>query len=220
MPRRHSTAYTVGFAAVICLVCAVAVSSLSVALKPRQDANRELDRQKNVLIAARLLDPSSDAGDGEIAAAFRQRVTAAATPEGLTVYEVREDGRLDMVVLPVEGKGLWSTLYGFLALDADTTTIRGLAFYQHGETPGLGGEVENPKWTALWVGRKAYDERWRPAIEVVKGQAGAPAEDPHRVDGLSGATITSNGVSRLIERWLGDEGYGPYLAEVRKGRGE
>jgi Na+-transporting NADH:ubiquinone oxidoreductase subunit C len=220
MERRHSTAYTVGFAAVICLVCAVAVSSLSVALKPRQDANRELDRQKNVLIAARLLDPSSDAEGGDVAALFERRVTPVATREGLTVYEVREDGRLDMVVLPVEGKGLWSTLYGFLALDADTTTVRGLAFYQHGETPGLGGEIENPKWTALWVGRKAFDERWRPAIRVIKGAAGAPSEDPHRVDGLSGATITSNGVSRLVERWLGDEGYGPYLAEVRKGGGK
>src|SRR5690606_9011452 len=67
------------------------------------------------------------------------------------------DGALDMVVLPIEGKGLWSTMYGFLALDSDLKTIRGLTFYQHGETPGLGGEIDNPRWKSVWVGREAFD---------------------------------------------------------------
>jgi len=121
-----------------------------------------------------------------------------------------------MVVLPVEGKGLWSTLYGFLALDKDVNTIKGLTFYQHGETPGLGGEVDNPKWKALWPGRKAFGDDGQPKIAVIKGQAGPVAEDPYQVDGLSGATITARGVSHLVQFWLGTHGFGPYLKQFKE----
>lgn len=139
-------------------------------------------------------------------------------PRDALIYRVLKDGKTDQLVLPVQGKGLWSTLYGYLALDKDTTTIRGLTFYEHGETPGLGGEVDNPRWKALWPGRKAYDENWTPDIRVIKGQAGSPESDPHHVDGLSGATLTSRGVSNLLLFWLGDQGFGPYLQQFRQQR--
>ena len=125
---------------------------------------------------------------------------------------------LEMVVIPVEGYGLWSTLYGFLALDKDTRTVRGLAYYEHGETPGLGGEVENPRWVALWPGRKVFDENGNVAIRVIKGAAGPPESDPYRVDGLSGATITSRGVTNMLAFWLGDDAYGPFLDQFRSAR--
>lgn len=136
------------------------------------------------------------------------------------VYLVKDpEGRLDQVVLPVRGYGLWSTLYGFLAIDADTLRkspeaieIQGLTFYQHGETPGLGGEVDNPRWKAQWDGKKAFDGDWNVEIRVIKGQV--DSDDPereHKVDGLSGATITSRGVSRLVKFWLGDHGFRPFL---------
>lgn len=133
------------------------------------------------------------------------------------------DGELDQFVLPIYGKGLWSTLYGFIAIDADCVTIRGITFYEHGETPGLGGEVENEKWKAQWVGKKAIGEiDGRPIqISVKKGQvvSGDPAAD-FQVDGLSGATITSNGVTALVRYWLGPHGFGPYLENhVRTGNG-
>ena len=132
------------------------------------------------------------------------------------IYEIyTEDGTLDRLVLPVHGKGLWSTLYGFVALDSDGTTIRGLTFYSHGETPGLGGEVDNTSWKARWPGRKMFDDEWKLAIKVIKGPAGSPEEDPHRVDGLSGATITSNGVTNLLRFWFGEQGFGPFLAQMR-----
>lgn len=137
---------------------------------------------------------------------------------GLAYKVYGDDGKLQMLVLPVEGYGLWSTLYGFLALDADTNTIKGLTYYQHGETPGLGGEVENPRWRGLWVGRKAYDESWHPKITVIKGAAGPVDQDPHRVDGLSGATITSRGVGNMMQFWLGEHGFGPYLKNIREGK--
>jgi Na+-transporting NADH:ubiquinone oxidoreductase subunit C len=136
-------------------------------------------------------------------------------PNDALVYHVMKDGEIDLIILPIEGKGLWSTLYGFLALEKDTTTIRGITFYQHAETPGLGGEVDNTRWKALWPGRKAFDKDWNPAITVIKGQAGPPEQDPYKVDGLSGATITARGVGNLVQFWLGQEGFGPYLTKFR-----
>ncbi len=135
------------------------------------------------------------------------------------VYHVMDGDKIKKIVIPVEGKGLWSTLYGFLVLEDDTNTIGGITFYKHGETPGLGGEVDNPKWKAKWPGRKAYDESGEPAIRVVKGAVGPPSEDPYKVDALSGATITSNGVSHLLALWLGEEGFKPYLDKFRSEHG-
>jgi Na+-transporting NADH:ubiquinone oxidoreductase subunit C len=133
------------------------------------------------------------------------------------IYHVMEAGSVARLIIPVEGKGLWSTLYGFLALEKDVDTITGITFYQHGETPGLGGEVDNPKWKALWKGRKAFNADQEPTIEVLKGQAGSVQDAPHHVDGLSGATITSRGVTYLVQFWLGEHGFGPYLAKFRAG---
>lgn len=139
-------------------------------------------------------------------------------PTDALVYLFKPEGEVEKIILPIEGKGLWSTLYGYLALAPDTTTIEGIIFYQHGETPGLGGEVDNPSWKALWVGREAYNDDWEPAIAVIKGAAGPPEEDPYEVDGLSGATITGRGVSELVRFWLGDNGFGPYLENFRSER--
>lgn len=143
----------------------------------------------------------------------------ARLPDHSLIYEIKKDGQIETLVLPVEGKGLWSTLYGYLALSADTETIKGLIFYQHGETPGLGGEVDNPRWRSLWEGRKPFNEEFEPVIEVIKGSAGSVDEAPHQVDGLSGATITGRGVTHLIQFWIGEHGYGPTLARYRAAHG-
>lgn len=141
-------------------------------------------------------------------------------PNNAQVFKVRnEAGEVSMLILPIEGYGLWATLYGFIALDADTRTVRGLTYYQHGETPGLGGEVDNPSWKAKWPGRKALDENYDPEIEVIKGQAGPPSEEPYKVDGLSGATITSRGVTNMLHFWLGPNGFGPFLNNFRQQTG-
>lgn len=137
-------------------------------------------------------------------------------PNNGIVYQLVDGEKVEALIFPIEGKGLWSTLYGFLALEADANTIKGITFYQHGETPGLGGEVDNPGWKGLWPGRKAFSPSWEPKIEVKKGQAGPVKTDPYHVDGLSGATITSRGVTYLVQFWLGEHGYGPYLANFRK----
>lgn len=145
-------------------------------------------------------------------------------------YEIKkEDGNLDQVILPIYGKGLWSTLYGFIAVDADGQTIRGITFYEHGETPGLGGEVDNVVWKALWPGKSAFttddveqaslDHLPIPSIQVAKGPVTPQtAQAEHKVDGLSGATITSNGVTALVRYWLGPDAFGSYLHQLRTER--
>lgn len=133
------------------------------------------------------------------------------------VYLLQDEGKLQKIVLPVRGYGLWSTLYGFLVLAGDANTVVGLAYYDQKETPGLGGEIGNPAWQALWVGRHAFDEQGLPKIAVIKGQAGPPEKDPLRVDGMSGATITSNAITRLTQFWLSDDGYGKFLKKFKAG---
>ncbi len=137
-------------------------------------------------------------------------------PNIAKVYLIRDGADYAQVVIPIEGLGLYGTLYGFLALERDTTTIRGISFYENRETPGLGGEVNNPNWKALWPGRKAYDETWAPRIELVKGEVGPPEQDPYAVDALSGATMTSNGVTYMLQFWLDENGFEPYLARLRE----
>jgi len=136
-------------------------------------------------------------------------------PNQALIYEVLSGGKVESIIIPIEGYGLWSVLYGYLALAPDTRTILGITYYDQKETAGLGGEVDNPNWKAKWVGRKAFDERGRVKIAVRKGPAGPPDEDPYQVDGLSGATITSRGVTNMLHFWLGEGGFGPYLARLR-----
>lgn len=133
-----------------------------------------------------------------------------------TVYMVEQDGKLESLILPVRGYGLWSTLHGFMAVKSDLNTVVGFGFYQHAETPGLGGEVDNPKWKAQWPGKTLFDEAGEPVISIVKG--GVDPSSPnagHQVDALAGATLTSDGVDRLLQFWLGEQGFGTYLAKLR-----
>lgn len=134
------------------------------------------------------------------------------------VFLVKKDGALDQIVLHVYGKGLWSTMKGFLSIDKDAVTVRGFNYYAHGETPGLGGEVDNPKWIAQWPGKKAYDAEFKPAIDVIKGNVDPSMSGAEsKVDGLSGATLTANGVENTFQFWLSDNGYGKFLTNVRNG---
>ena len=132
-----------------------------------------------------------------------------------TVYLVKDGAETSKVIIPVHGNGLWSMMYAFVAVETDGNTVSGITYYEQGETPGLGGEVENPTWRAQFVGKKLFDENHKPAIKVVKG--GAPQGSEHGVDGLSGATLTSVGVQHTFDFWLGDMGFGPFLAKVRDG---
>lgn len=260
--NRDSLGYTIGFAAAVCLVCAVVVASAAVVLRPAQQNNQRVDRLTNVLEVAGLIEADEELSDAEVMARYEKHIVprvvdlesaeyadeavdpasydqrrAARDPEaskpapenaarvqrvpkyGL-VYHVKRDDQMAGIILPIQGYGLWSTMYGYIALESDARTVSGITFYEHGETPGLGGEIENPRWRARWKGRRAFDDDGEFKLRVVKGSAGPPSEDPYHVDGLSGATITARGVSNTVDFWLGPQAFGPYLEKQRGERGE
>ncbi len=245
--NKDSKVYTLAIALAICLAGSVLVSTAAVVLKPRQEANRALDRQVNILKVAGLYAPGIDVGEvfaervepqviefasGEVAtdidpatfdpAKYEVPLSNAEDIAGINsapryglVYLVRdEQGEVSRYVLPVHGYGLWSTMYAFLALEADGSTVSSISYYQHAETPGLGGEVENPRWTSQWEGKEIYDASGDVAFSLVKG--GASADNEHGVDALAGATLTSNGVTNTIRYWMSDAGYKPFLDKVTR----
>lgn len=200
------------------------------------DESADVEEQYNALITARVVDLDTglytDAVDADSFDQLRAAKDSAQSAElsgdddlakisrrenYALVYLVESNGDLDKVILPVRGYGLWSTLYGFLALENDANTVAGLGFYQHGETPGLGGEIDNPKWKSLWPGKKTY-QNGEVEIQLIKGSVtpGSTNADYH-IDGLAGATLTSRGVTNLVQFWLGDKGFQKFLVNLRAG---
>ncbi len=249
--NRESISNTLKVAFLVCLVCAVVVSTLAVGLRPAQNDNRMLFRQQNVLQAAGLYESGMDVRSAfeNIERRFVEIETGEYTdrpddydqrraardpaesrpvspdPAGIRrqarvaeVFLARDEvGDVNRIILPVHGYGLWSTMYGFLALEPDANTIAGIGFFDHAETPGLGGEIDNPRWQENWVGKKLFDDDGNIAIEVIKGSVGPDVPDrEHKIDGLSGATITANGVNHMVRFWVGDRGFGPYLERMRE----
>ena len=242
----------VGVAVVLCLVCSIVVSAAAIGLKPRQEANKKLEIQRNILQVAGLMRPGADIdelfeqieprivdlrsgtfSDAVDPAGYEQRLAARdpAQSDALprdedlagigrkahyaTVYLVKDDaGEISSVILPVHGYGLWSTLYGYLAVKPDGREVVGLQFYEHAETPGLGGEVDNPRWRGLWPGKLLYDTEGTLRVDVAKGAAPAGPEGAYQVDGLAGATLTSRGVGNLLRYWAGEDGFGPFLMNL------
>jgi Na+-transporting NADH:ubiquinone oxidoreductase subunit C len=134
------------------------------------------------------------------------------------VYLVQDtQGGIEKIILPIRGYGLWSTMYGFIALESDANTVAGVGFYEHGETPGLGGEIDNPRWKAFWPGKEVY-KSGDVEIGLIKGSVDPDAAmAPWQVDGLAGATLTSRGVTNLMHFWLGENGFEPFLNNLRTG---
>lgn len=136
-------------------------------------------------------------------------------PNVASVYLAKNEDGSSSIILPVNGAGLWDMMYAFVSIEGDFNTVRNVVYYNHKETPGLGGEIQNPKWKALWAGKKLFDDNGDIAIKIVKG--GASPDDIHGVDGLSGATLTANGVQHTLDFWLGEEGFGPFLKKLKAG---
>lgn len=252
---------TLFVALVLCLVCSVLVSTVAVGLKQRQDNNKLLDRNKNILAAAGLYKEGKntsadietlfkqfsiklvDIESGKYATAaelkaqginpetYDQNVAAKDPklskkmlddPAGINrqakyakIYLLQKDGKNELIVLPVHGYGLWGTLYGFLVLESDVNTIKGLVFYSHKETPGLGAKVDTEKWKALWPGKKAYTDNNE--INIVVGSKNGSSSGPGFIDGLSGASLTTKGVHNLIHFWLGEQGFAGFIRNLKAG---
>jgi Na+-transporting NADH:ubiquinone oxidoreductase subunit C len=217
-------------ALLVALVCSLAVSITAVTLTPLQDANRlaesagQMSGMLKVLGGgvpqARLVDLATgnyvdrDPGTSTELPTDRDRAGLGSREDVAIVFELRDDGARTLIVLPVRGSAYQSTIKGYLALKADLNTVAALTFYEQGETPGLGAGIEEDAWQALWPGKQVADADGVIRIDVVKG-AGAGV---HEVDGISGATRTSTGVTNLLRFWLGPDGYGPYLDRLRSKR--
>jgi Na+-transporting NADH:ubiquinone oxidoreductase subunit C len=240
-------------AALVCVVCALLVSTAVVVLRPVQDRNALLQRQRNILQVAGLYQPGQpvdaqfsriepqvvDLATGEYVAGAdavrfdiprvaRDPQASAAVPASadlarihrqplqMPVFLVRGDAGLETVILPMHGYGLWSTMYAYVALDGRGERVKGITFYSHAETPGLGAEIDNPRWRESWVGKRLFGDDGAVRFDIAKGAPADAAADFH-VDALSGATLTSNGVENMVRFWLGEQGFGPYLARLRAG---
>jgi Na+-transporting NADH:ubiquinone oxidoreductase subunit C len=228
------------FAIIVCLVCSVVLSAAAIGLRDRQEANLVFDQRRNILKSVGLFQ--ADMGEQEVNAVYNESmlglvlradgsvvegrlpedVNPKTEPELLLLYQRVDDGNVSAYSFPVSGKGLWSTLYGYFALEADLSTVRGLTFYQHGETPGLGGEIDKAWFQENFVGKKILDDAGElRSVTVVKGSAADKYSDPmelrHYVDGISGATITSRSVSLLLKAGL--ENYEPYFGGLRSSSG-
>lgn len=261
MSANDSVKRTLSTALVLCVVCAVMVSVAAVALKPRQDANKLMDRNRNILAAAGLYDPSihTTADVADLFAQFTPRIVGLDEGRFLSETEIRDLGidlntydprraandprysralskaedqanikrqlrypmvyvmergdRIESLILPISGYGLWGILHGFIALEGDGNTVTGIGFYEHKETPGLGAEVDNPDWKALWPGKQIYGAEGDVALTITRGSGSGDSE----VDGLAGATLTSRGVQNLIRFWMGEAGFGPFLRSLAQG---
>jgi len=239
---RDSISNTLLVAIGLSLVCSVIVSSAAIVLKPVQERNEEQFRQQIILDVAGLMEPGADIGqlfeaieprtvdletgnytdegDPELTVTIPDDLDIAGIgqrPRYVPVYLVKDGADVEQIILPVYGKGLWSTMLGYLSLAPDGNTIKGLRFYAHAETPGLGDQIDKEPWRALWVDKKVYGSGDEPQIRVVRGlvPAGAP-NTQHLIDGMSGATLTGNGVSGLVRYWTGPHGFGPYLKNFRE----
>ncbi len=187
-------------------------------------------------LEARLVDLASgefdETGDPAAFDAIRaasRPATSAAIPAELDlaglkrrallaqIYLIRaSDNSIDLIILPVSGRGYQSTLRAWLVLDGDASTVRALKFYQHGETPGVGARIEDPEWETQWRDLQAWDDDGVLRIGVRSHGGGYSDDTQYQVDGISGATRTAQGVDGMMRFWLGEFGFEPFLQRIRE----
>lgn len=236
---KNSSAYIFGFALVVCLICSFVLTFVSQSLKAKQELNSVLDKKKNILKVVSLREPLPEGATSEdVLDIYEEKITElvinargeivedqspGSIPEGkehYPLYIYKEGASIKAYAFPVVGQGLWSTLYGYFSLEPDVETVRGITFYEHGETPGLGAEIEKEWFQENFVGKKIWDDNDKKLqpVAVVKGKVENVIKDKdeqrHYVDGISGATITSNGVTAMLEDEL--KKYEPYFKTIRE----
>jgi len=165
-------------------------------------------------------DARKAAGDPELSVAIPAREDWAKLGRRSrysTVYLVWERGNLKRIILPIHGAGMWSMIYGYLALEGDFNTIAGVSFYEQNETPGLGDQITQNYWRAQWQGKQLFDDSGELLFHVAEGPVSpGSAAAAYQVDALTGATVTAKAVTALTRYWLGPDGYGPLLNRLRE----
>jgi Na+-transporting NADH:ubiquinone oxidoreductase subunit C len=215
------------FAAVLCIITSLCLTGAAVGLKDRQDINVKVDQQKNILKALGLLNGAQKLSNNDVQTLYESSVVNVfITKEGnlskseteYPIFVVQKDGYIESYALPFSAYGLWSWVYGYVAFDGDGETVRGLTVYQHGETPGLGGEVEKEWFQRQFVGKKITDKSGLfVSVGIVKGKVEekiAIEKQDNFVDGISGATITSQGMQKYLK--LDIQNYENFAKKLRK----
>ena len=234
----HSNFQTFRFAIIITLVCSLLLAAAATLLKPRQIENVKLDIKKNILKSAGITDPDAELTREDIQTLYSKNIDESViddkgvqvegkTPSDIdpkansglmALYKWKDREGVKAYIIPISGKGLWSTLYGYLAIEPDGETVKGLSFYQHGETPGLGAEVEKKWFTDNFIGKKIVNPQGELiSVTIVRGKVKdkvPESEFYHNVDGISGATITGRGINKFLKENL--KMYDPYLKIVRE----
>jgi Na+-transporting NADH:ubiquinone oxidoreductase subunit C len=225
----RSDTYTIVFTTIVTVVLGLGLSVTADSLRDRQSINEQLDIKKNILSVLGF-GQSNDWTNDKVQSLYEQNINefivdktgsiiSAVESSDLnkyTIYQSRENDKVTGYAIPIAGKGLWGTMYGYFAIEPDAETVKGITFYRHKETPGLGAEVDKEWFQNNFVGKKLIDTNGSlVSVEVVKGYVSST--DPkamHKVDGISGATITGKGLTTFLKNDL--QKYEPYLAKVRK----
>jgi Na+-transporting NADH:ubiquinone oxidoreductase subunit C len=235
----HKNSYTFFFAAAVTITCSLLLASAATLLRDRQQENEVLDMRKNILASVGISgQPGKSLERQEILRLYDQNIKSKVLNlEGqevpdkkadvldekkdkdlLPLYYAHKNGDVTAYILPISGKGLWSTVYGYLALESDGLTVKGITFYKHGETPGLGGEIDKDWFKDNYKGKKIISpEGELVSVTIVKGKVSdrvPPSEVYHYVDGISGATLTGNGINQFLKADLLK--YEPYLKQIRQ----
>jgi len=219
--------YSFIFMALIALIAAGLLSFAVMFLRPRQDLNEAVEKKKNVLLAVGIIDAKNKPSQDEILKNFDKSIEAIvvnqkgdkvtpdlkveeidpeleenkpASDQLLPIYLQKENGKIVSYCLPIFGKGLWSTIYGYLALESDLNTIKGITFYKNGETPGLGAEISQKWFTDNYKGKQIFDKSGKlVSATIIKGKVEASSSNVnHEVDGISGATKTCEGINNFL----------------------
>jgi Na+-transporting NADH:ubiquinone oxidoreductase subunit C len=232
---RQSNLYIVMYAAILTTVCGGLLALASEGLKDKQQANIALEQKKNILATVIELPKGSDIEDlyekkvksfvidasGNVVEGMKTTDVVVlaeykkpADKRLLPVYEFRnESGEIDFIVLPVFGFGLWDNIWGFVALQKDLNTIQGVSFQHKGETPGLGARIDSKDIQDRYKGKSIYDGSTLVSVSMMKGEGVDYADEPHKVDGMSGATLTAKGINNMISNYLAL--YEKYLKQIK-----
>lgn len=223
---RQSNLYIVMYAAILTVVCGGLLAFASESLKEKQQENIALEQKENILSTVMVLKDEDNASDIyakrvkafvvdyngnvvegksttdiDVAAEYKK----PAKERMLPVYEFRSEAdpnKIEYVVLPLHGFGLWDRIWGYVALQSDFNTIQGMVFQHKGETPGLGARIASEEIQDRYKSKKVFEGEQIASVEMMKGEGNDYASQAHKVDGMSGATLTAKGVNNMLKDYL------------------
>ena len=225
----RSDAYTIIFTMIVAVILGLGLSMTADSLRERQKLNVQLDIKKNILSVLGF-EQNANWTDEDVQTMYDNNISEIiissageviednndSSEDTYKIYQSRDGSKVTGYAIPIAGKGLWGTMYGYFAIEPDVATAKGITFYKHKETPGLGAEVDKDWFKNNFIGKKFIDDSGElVSIEVIKGFVSDKDPDSkYKVDGISGATITGTGLTTFLKADL--QKYEPYFARIRK----